>query len=155
MLAEIGRITAIWAHIEQALIVHTSAMAAVHTGGDPREYLRMEFRRLREKWYGLCREHFDQPTFDKIVHPINSELARLAPHRGYAIHGVWSVIKRGRYLLSYFEQKTGLELHEHEYTLRSLRGFAIRSFLLEERLRALVDSNHGGKYALGSLVEIT
>jgi len=53
LLAELGNLCVVWAHIEQSLILHASAMAAQDTDGKPIEYLRMDFKRLREKWYNL------------------------------------------------------------------------------------------------------
>ena len=123
LLAEIGRVAVIWAHIEQEMILHCSAMAAQDTGGKPIEYLRMDFKRLREKWYSLCKQRFDDEILDKLVHPLNSKLAPLSVERGYIIHGMWSVAGRGKYHLRIFEQKNDLDVKEAPYSLSQLRRF--------------------------------
>jgi hypothetical protein len=123
LLAEIGKVAVIWAHIEQELILHASAMASQDTGGKPVEYLRMDLKRLREKWYSLCQHRFDDEILNKIVHPLNSKLAPLSVERAHVIHGLWNVIGRGKYHLHIFEQKTGLEIKEADYSLAQLRRF--------------------------------
>src|SRR5829696_4605852 len=117
LLAELGRVTAIWAYIEQDILTQTSAMAARKTGGHPVDHLRIDFKRLRQAWYGLCREYFHPKIFNETINPINVEIVRLAPFRHHAVHGTWSVRGRGKYRLSIWEQRTSLDLLEAPYSL--------------------------------------
>jgi hypothetical protein len=55
LLMQIGRVATTSALIEQETILHASAMAAQHTGGYPREFLRMSFVNLRKRWFQLRR----------------------------------------------------------------------------------------------------
>jgi hypothetical protein len=88
LLTELGRVVAIWANIEQDILMQTSALAAKATHGVPSEFLRLDFKRLRETWFRLCRDNFDTKTFNKSVNPINVEIARLAPFRQpFMAHG--------------------------------------------------------------------
>jgi hypothetical protein len=129
LYAELGKLSVIWANIEQDMILQTSAMCAQDTDGRPIEYLRMDFKRLREKWYKECRKRFDAETFNKIVHPLNTKLAALSPERGHAIHGLWNAKKRGKYELLFFEQKQQLASYRMDYSLKQLRGLVSASNL--------------------------
>lgn len=142
LLAEIGKVTVIWAHIEQDLILHTSAMASQDTHGKPVEYLRMDFKRLREKWYAQCKRRFPPEIINKVVNPINSNLAKLSLERGYIIHGLWSVKARGKYHLYLFEQKTGLQSLRGDYSLSQLRGFVGASYKTSKDVDSFTTGRH-------------
>jgi hypothetical protein len=156
LLTEIGKVSVIWAHIEQNLILHCSAMAAQETDGKPIEYLRMDFKRLREKWYSLCRERFDEGIFNKIVHPLNSKLRPLSLERGYVVHGLWSVAGRGKYHLRIFEQKTELASFGSDYSLAQLRGFVRASERTSKELDQFTTGRHSCfKNKTGTVSKIT
>ena len=142
LLAEVGKVTIIWAHIEQDMILHTSAMASQETDGKPIEYLRMDFKRLREKWYSECRKRFPDQIMNKVVGPLNSNLAKLSLERGYVVHGRWSVVGRGKYHLHIFEQKSGLESFGADYSLYQLRGFVGASFTACKQLDSFTTGRH-------------
>lgn len=142
LFIELGKLSVVWAHIEQDLILHSSAMAAQDTEGKTLEYLRMDFKRLREKWYSLCRERFDAKTFNKVVHPINTRLALLSPERGYAIHGLWSTTGRGKYHLRFFEQKAQLASYHVDFTLPQLRGLVSASYMVGKDIHNFVTGRH-------------
>lgn len=131
---EIGKVVVIWATIEQDIILQTSAMAAQKTDGKPTDYLRMDFRRLREKWFSLCREYFDTTTFNKIVNPLNVELCRLSEQRGLIVHGRWTKRSRGQFQLNCFEQKSNLVHYETDVSLATLRTIRHDSYLLSKRV---------------------
>lgn len=121
LLAEIGRIATTWAHIEQELILHASAMAAQDTDGEPVENLRSDFKRLREKWYALAVKNFLEPAVVKKMQAINMTLAARSKIRGYTMHGVWSVTKRGSYRVEWWEQRKSLEPWAQDFNLAELR----------------------------------
>jgi hypothetical protein len=123
-LAAVGSIATTWAFVEQEILLQTSALASKATDGWPIENLRVDFKRLRERWYELAKAEVDTKTLNKIIHPINTELARLSPIRGYVIHGTWQVTGRGKYRVSWWEQKKELQRHHADFTLADLRGFA-------------------------------
>lgn len=114
LFEEIGKIVVIWATIEQDLILQTSAMAAQKTDGHTTDYLRLSFKKLREKWVRLCAENFDQKTVNKIVNPLNVELDRLSVERGTIVHGMWKQTGRGTFKLTCFEQKAQLIQYVNE-----------------------------------------
>jgi hypothetical protein len=142
ILAELGKVTVIWAHIEQELILHASAMAAYHTDGKAVEYLRMDFKRLREKWYSLCKQNFPKDIVDKVVHPLNTKLCKLVPERGYYVHGLWKQIGRGKFELFYFEQKTGLASYRGNLSLRQVQGFVGVSYRASQELNHFATGKH-------------
>lgn len=152
LLTELGRVVAIWANIEQDILMQTSALASKTTQGVPSEFLRLDFKRLRQTWYQLCRDNFDTKTFNKTVNPINVEIVRLAPYRHEAIHGTWSVIGRGNYHLSLWEQKTTLVRRESPYSLPQLRGLVMQSFRLAQRVREFSHARHGAIDSLNAFV---
>jgi hypothetical protein len=92
LFQEIGKIVVVWTTIEQSRILHTSAMAAMRTDGKPVDYLRMDFTRLRKKWFALCKENFDSKTFNKIVNPLNADLANQSETRGITASIIAGVI---------------------------------------------------------------
>lgn len=96
-------------------------MAAQDTGGDPVEKLRSDFKRLREKWYRLAVKNFPDPTAVRKIHSINTELATHSKIRGYVMHGVWSVTKRGHYSVDWWEQRTRLDPWSQDFSLAELR----------------------------------
>src|SRR5580704_1761583 len=89
LLIQIGRVATVSAYIEQEIILWASALFAQNTDGKPIEPLRMEFGRLRQKWYGEAVKKLDKTTVDKFIQPLNMELARVWPIRGMIIHGRW------------------------------------------------------------------
>lgn len=84
----------------------------------------MDFKRLRERWYGLAVVRFDKKFIDKFLHPLNSRLAALSPIRGFVMHGIWSVEKRGEYRVEWWEQKTSLDQMAVDFALADLRAIA-------------------------------
>ncbi len=152
LLAEIGKVSIIWAYIEQDLILHTSAMASQDTDGKPLEYLRMDFKRLREKWYSECKKRFPAQMVNKVVNPLNSNLAKLSLERGYVVHGLWSVVGRGKYHLHLFEQKTGLESFHSDYSLQQLRGFVGASYRTSKDVDSFTTGKHSSFKNLKSTV---
>jgi|TARA_R100001244_G_scaffold20643_2_gene21395 hypothetical protein len=152
---ELGRITIAWASIEQNLILHASAMAAIHTDGKPLEYLRMDFKRLRQKWYSLCRDAFPAETMNKTINTLNSNLSKLSLERGYYFHGTWTRVSRGRYRLSCWEQKTELSLLEGELTLAQIRQFASACERTSRQVHQFCTGEHGAKDGYRATGEIT
>ena len=142
LLTELGKVITTWARIEQNMILHASAMAAYHTNGKPIEYLRMDFKRLREKWYSLCRTNFDPLIMNKIVEPLNSKLGPLSKERGHYVHGVWAGISRERFHLSYWEQKTSLEKIEGELTLTQIRTYVAACERTDFEFQRFCTGNH-------------
>ena len=142
LFTELGKLVVVWANIEQDLILQASAMAAEETDGIPLEYLRMDFKRLREKWFGLCRDRFHADIFNKVVQPINMKLCDLAPLRGNAVHGLWSVKGRGKYDLSFFEQKKTLVSFHADYTLLQLRTLVSMSYDLAKEIHRFRTGAH-------------
>jgi hypothetical protein len=125
LLVQIGRVASTSAHIEQETVLHASAMAAQRTGGAPQEFLRMNFAKLRNRWFQLCRENFAATYMEKWIDPLNRELADVWTQRGHIIHGRWKVLGRGKFEVHWYEQKhKGLEDYKVPYTLRELRSFA-------------------------------
>jgi hypothetical protein len=131
-MVEIGVIITHWAHIEQDMILHASALASKNTDGTPEEYLRMDFKRLREKWFDLCRANFSKGVMDKVVTPLNSRLAHLSKGRGTLAHGVWFVVGRGKYRVQYWEQKTSLERFYADVTAADIREISAVVVTLKE-----------------------
>lgn len=142
LVAEIGKVVVIWAHIEQDIILHTSAMASLETDGKPLEYLRMDFKRLREKWYQECRKRFPDRIINTVVNPLSSNLAKLSLERGYVVHGLWSVVGRGKYHLHIFEQKGQLESLSSDYSLTQLRGFVAAPYRTSKDVHRFTSGTH-------------
>jgi hypothetical protein len=124
LLVQIGRVAAISAIVEQNIILWASALYAHDTGGDPIERLRMDFQRLREKWYAQASKRYDKTTFNKVIHPINSQLAKLWRLRGPIIYGVWKRAGNRQYHLSYFEQRDKLKTYSVTYTIGAVTNLA-------------------------------
>jgi hypothetical protein len=143
LFQEIGKIVVVWATIEQDLVLHASAMASQKTDGFTTDYLRFDFKRLREKWYSLCREYCDEKTFNKVVHPINTDLATYSELRGNVVHTMWHHAGRGKYTTVSFEQKGQLIKYEGDVTLHELRSLTHHSFELSQRIHAFVTGNNG------------
>lgn len=118
-------------------------MAARKTDGKPTDYLRMDFKRLREKWFSLCRENFKPSTMNKIVNPLNVDLARLSIERGNAVHGMWCPAGRGKFKLISHEQKTQLISYESDITLAQLRAVREASYFLSLRLHEFTSGQNG------------
>ena len=154
LFEEIGKIIVIWATIEQDLVLQTSAMAAIKTDGKPTDYLRLDFTRLRRLWFGHCRANFSDKWFNKIVNPLNCELARLAEQRGLIVHGMWEPAGRGRFTLRYFEQKTALTQYENTVTLRTIREIRSDSFLLAKRVHEFTSGKDGDYQGSRAFLEI-
>ena len=142
LLAEIGQLVVIWAYIEQDMILHTSAMASQDTNGKTLEYLRMDFKRLREKWYSECRKRFPEAIFNKVVNPLNVNLAKLSQERGYVVHGLWSVVGRGKFHLHIYEQKGSLESLSSDYSLTQLRRFVAASHRTSVDIHKFTSGEH-------------
>lgn len=151
LFEEIGKIVVIWASIEQNIMMQTSAMAAMKVDGKTTDYLRLDFTRLRKIWLPLCRENFNTVTFNTVVNPLNSEMARLAEQRGLIVHGTWTHTGRGKFKLSWYEQKTHLTHFENEnVTLGTVREIRHDSFLLSKRVYDFTwgaDGSHKGARA--------
>lgn len=143
LFEELGKIVVLWATIEQNIVLHCSAMAALKTDGKTTDFLRLDFKRLREKWFGLCRENFDTKTFNKIVNPLNCELARLAPERGAVVHGLWRQTGRGKFELTSYEQKGQLISYVNDVTIAQMREIRHDSYLLSKRVQRFVSGNDG------------
>jgi hypothetical protein len=138
-LVEIGRVVTTWSYIEQEILIHASALASLETDGNPTEDLRSDFKRLREKWFRLCRAHMHTRTFNRIINPLNVRLAKASTIRGYMIHGRWSIIGPGRYKLEWWEQRDSLRHYSVPYTLDRLRSFSAVLMKLLADLYALAD----------------
>ena len=123
MLQEIGRTTATWSAIEQNLLIQASAMHARDTDGWPTEYLRMDFKRLREKWWAQVAVRYPKRDVDRVFNPLNSRLADASKTRGYMMHGKWNVDSPGVYSLEWWEQKSMLNRYSMTVTLSQMRAF--------------------------------
>ena len=102
----------------------------------------MDFKRLREKWYSLCRDRFAPRIFNKIVHPLNTKLAALSLERGYAIHGLWTVVGRGRFNMTIFEQKGELVSSQAEFELRQIRSMVSASYVAAKEVFKFTSGRH-------------
>lgn len=154
LLTELGKVVTTWARIEQNMILHASAMAAYRTNGKPIEYLRMDFKRLREKWFALCKTNFEPRIMDKIVNPLNSKLGPLSKERGHYVHGVWQQLSPERFHLSYWEQKTSLEKIEGELTLSQIRTYVAACERADFEFERFCTGNHRLKDVGASSVKI-
>jgi hypothetical protein len=138
LLIQIGRIATLSAYIEQEIILWTSALASQDTGGRPIEWLRMDFKRLREKWFGLAKKRNDMKTHDIFLLPLNDDLAKHWVIRRAMIHGKWFVIGRGRYEINWWEQKDMLRPWRMKSTLSGVRNFANSLF----HMLGQIDEHH-------------
>jgi hypothetical protein len=120
---ELGRMAVIWAEIEQNLILHASAMAAEQTDGWPREYLRLDFKRLREKWLSFTTKMFPDKKWRRIFNPLNESLVKSSRTRNFFTHGTWKYHGAGIYSLSWFEQKDDLKNYVMTTTIREIQDF--------------------------------
>lgn len=143
LLEQIGRIATTSAYIEQEIVLQASARAAQKTGGKPIEPLRTDFKRLREKWYSLCKENLDEKTVNKVIHPLNSDLAKMWPVRGYMIHGRWKIYGRAVYTVAWWEQTDTLRHYERKHSLSDIETFANELLKVLGRLYAFADSPAG------------
>ena len=144
LLIEIGRFATDWAVIEQEIMLHASALAAKDTGGIPAEYLRMDFKRLREKWYALAKANLGEAYGPELM-TLNDRLARRSRARGYALHGKWRVLGPQRKRVECWDQKRELKRFQLVTTLAELQDQTDR---LRELLGDLVDLSrraHGPK----------
>jgi|ERR1700674_2924465 len=124
LFTQVGRIAITSAYIEQEIILWTSALAAQDTGGNPIERLRMDFKRLRKKWYRLASKKLDKKTINKFIHPLNMDLAMLWPIRGAMIHGRWQILGGHRFRVRWWMQETQLVEMQMDCTLKQVRDFA-------------------------------
>lgn len=154
LFEELGKIVALWATIEQNVVLHCSAMAAQKTNGKTTDYLRFDFTRLRKIWFGLCRENFDTATFNKIVNPLNVEMVRLATQRGYAVHGIWRTVGRGKFELTCYEQKGQLVSFVSDVTIKELREIRHDSYLLSKRVSGFVSGDQDGEHVTRSRLKV-
>lgn len=143
LFEEIGKIVALWAVIEQDIMLQTSSLAAQATNGKTTAFLRLEFRRLRKVWLSQCRKHFSKPTCDQIVLPLNQELAKRADDRGNIVHGMWSHTGRGKFKLTNFEQKGQLVRYESDITLDQIRQMRGATYLLCNRVHRFATGQDG------------
>lgn len=142
LLVELGRFATDWAVVEQEVMLHASALASQDTDGFPTDHLRMEFKRLREKWYALAKaklgtEH--QSTLMKL----NDRLARRSTARGYALHGMWKVAGHQTYLVHWWEQKGRLERFTLTTNLTELKRQTALLRELRIDLVAFLSGAHG------------
>jgi hypothetical protein len=121
LLVELGRFATDWAVVEQEVMLHASALASQDTDGYPTDYLRMDFKRLREKWYGLAKSKLGDEWQGRLMQ-LNDRLARRSKARGYALHGIWTVTGPETYLVHWWEQKGRLDRFTLPTNLDEVRG---------------------------------
>ncbi len=85
----------------------------------------MDFKRLREKWFGETRKRFSKAVVDKVINPLNMELAEASNWRGYFLHGVWNADPKGGFVLSWWEQKTDLKRYEMRLKIEDVLTFRL------------------------------
>ena len=100
-------------------------MFSQDTDGWPKEYLRMEFRRLREKWWKEIAARYPATEVNRIFQPLNMRLAEASTTRGYMMHGKWNVDRPGVYVLEWWEQKDALRSYRMAVTLAQMRAFNV------------------------------
>lgn len=140
LLAQIGRVATASASLEQSILIHTSALASRDTGGIPSEDLWMDFKRLRMRWYALVKKRADKKTLNTVLHPINTDLARLWPIRGYVVHGRWRRIAKDEYEVDWYEQKNSLRHQKRHFTLDSIKRLGDKFEALLARFHQYIDS---------------
>lgn len=143
LFEEIGKTIALWAVIEQDIMLQTSALASQKTGGKPTEYLRLDFKRLRKEWLKQCRERFSEHTINTIVLPLNQEMAARSEDRGNMVHGMWQHTGRGKFRLTMFEQKDGLMHYEIDLTLKQIQQIRGATYLLCRRVHRFTTGQDG------------
>lgn len=143
LFEEIGKIVALWAVIEQDIMLQTSALASFSTGGKTTDYLRLEFKRLRKEWLKVCRLRFPRVTVNKIVMPLNEEMAKRAEDRGNIVHGMWTHTGRGKFRLTMFEQKGQLVRYENDLTLNQIKQIRAATYLLSKRVHSFTTGQDG------------
>lgn len=151
LLIEIGRFASTWAAVEQTVALHAIELYNFKHGYKKFEWLRLDFKRLREKWLKICREALD-PKFHKELELLNNRLANAATARGYALHGVWEVTKgdvwntsgaNGQdYLVAWFEQKTEMKRYTLPTNLDEFASQWTKLDLLRRDLLAFLNKAH-------------
>jgi len=130
--------------VEQEILLHTSAMAATDTGGVPSDHLRMDFKRLREKWFRLAKQKLPD-SFQRDIELLNDRLARRSKARGYALHGIWLNLGDCKFRVHWWEQKD----HLHRYVIETDLDDVIEQANLLRSLRfdlvAFMRGAHGEK----------
>jgi hypothetical protein len=153
-LAGIGHIAVEWAKLEIEMKVHTSAMTAQKTQGNPLAHLDIGFKSLRKLWREEMRSRFPGSDF-KIIEQIDTKLADLSQERDMAIHSQWRPTeKRGIYKAMTFRQpfEKGVDIREGYATPRLLRSVANRITDAHKELRTITRGKHGGKYKRARLI---
>lgn len=122
LLTAIGKFATCWAVIEQDVMLTASAIAAQDTGGEPLEHLRLDFKRLREKWFALARAKIGET---KQLTQFNMELANASKARGYMLHGIWQEESTTQFRVYWFEQTKEAGLQHYEISLSLTEVWAI------------------------------
>jgi hypothetical protein len=136
LLIAIGKFATCWTKIEQELLLSASALATQETDGEPIEHLRLDFRRLRERWFELASARIN----DNRLTPINMELAAASKVRGYILHGLWHEEAPGQFVVHWYEQKGGKGLQECELRTSTdvVAALAVGLERLHDELRIFV-----------------
>lgn len=145
-LAGIGLIAIEWAKLELEMKMHTSAMAAQRSQGNPLDHLDVGFKQLRRRWREEIRRHL--PDQLAAAERLASKLADLSAERDIAVHAEWwSTDKKGKYTAWNVKQpeNKGIDIREGHATPRLLRGVANRIAKAHEELRAITRGKSTGK----------
>ena len=115
----------------------------------------MDFKRLREKWFSLCRDRFDDALMNKVVTPLNMGLARFSTERGNFVHGVWQETGPDMFRFSYWEQKTSLDWLSADVSLQEVREAVHAHRSLGIELNHFCTGKHPGfKNKTGTIAKI-
>jgi hypothetical protein len=124
LLVHIGRVATTTAYIEQEFVLWSSAIYSQKTRGVPKEFLRMSFQRLLNKWHSEAVHRLDGVTVRTFVTPLRRDLSKMWPVRNYIIHGKWRPIGRQRYEVTWWEQTDALRRYRLSFALHEIREIA-------------------------------
>jgi hypothetical protein len=139
LLTQIGRIAVASAYLEQEIKLWASALLAQNTAGIPAIGLERDFKRLRRMWFNEARKRLTPAELDKIVNPINSDLAILWKVRGMIIHGRWKHAGGDVYVVDGWEQRERLRHWSYTYSLAEVQEVADRLLAILAQLYAYFD----------------
>ena len=115
LLIEIGRFATIWTAIEQTIVVESIEWYNFKNRNNRVERLRVDFRRLREKWRKIFFEAIDE-EFHAEFNEIDKRISNASLTRAYVLHGVWEETKEDvwginggkNYIVIWWEQRDKL-----------------------------------------------
>lgn len=134
LLAEIGQLANTWAHIQQELLMQSSALSSKSTGGYTTTPLPIAFDRLRKHWFAEMGKYVSTKNMNQHINKVSGDLGKLARVRNYAVHGLWVYGAPGKYEVVVWEQLQTLTRKTAKVTLKQLKRFNVESLALYGRL---------------------